>query len=249
MERIGIFDSGIGGLTTMSSIVERLGGGDYVYLADDKNAPFGNKASGELLNIGRRGVTALVNYGCKHIVIACNTMTASCKAKLSEEFSVNIIGTEPALKPAVNECTKVALLSTLATVSSPRLQELLLSCRGQVTCYPQLNLAGIIESIAPDWDIMYKWVAKNCHYLADYDGVVLGCTHYIHIRHVFSELFPHIKIYDGNDGVARRVEHFVKAKDEFRLKIHTTTRKGEDRYKRIFENGEKNKKRVLKNGL
>ena len=242
MERIGIFDSGIGGLTTMHSIVERLGGGDYVYLADDKNAPFGNKTECELMNIGRRGVSSLINYGCKHVVLACNTMTATCKAKLSEEFDVNIIGTEPALKPAVSECTRVALLSTRATVSSPRLQELLLSCRGQVTCYPQCNLAGIIESIAPDWDIMYKWVAKNCHYLVDYDGLVLGCTHYIHIKDVFSELFPRIKIYDGNDGVARRVEYFVKEKSEFNLKIHTTSKKGEDRYKRIFENSKKIKK-------
>lgn len=234
MDRIGIFDSGIGGLTTLSAIIKHLGGGDYVYLADDKNAPFGQKSEGELLKIGRQGIQTLINLGCNHVVLACNTMTATCKARLVDEFSVNIIGTEPAIAPAIKECTKVALVATPATLSSNRVRELILSSRSQVTSFPQVNLAGIIESIAPDWSILYPYVRKNFHYLCDYDGLVLGCTHYVHIREVFEKVFPSIKIFDGNDGVARRVATFVEKPTKNGLKIYTTTRKQEDRYKKLL---------------
>lgn len=234
MERIGIFDSGIGGLTTLHAIRERLGGGDFVYYADDLGAPFGSKSEGELMRIGREGIKTLVNLGCTHVVLACNTLTATCKSRLVKEFKVNVVGTEPALIPAVKECTKVALLATPATIGSKRVQELLLECRGQVTSYPQPNLAGIIEGIAPDWTIMYDYVKKNCHYLSDYDGLVLGCTHYVHIKDIFKTVFPHLKIFDGNDGVSRRVETFVKRSDAYNLRIYTTSRTKEDRYMRIL---------------
>lgn len=234
MERIGIFDSGIGGLTTLRAIRERLNGGDFVYLADDLSAPFGLKSEGELMKIGRENIKTLVNLGCSHVVIACNTMTASCKSRLVKEFKVNIIGTEPALIPAVKECMRVALLATPATVGSSRVQELLLECRGQVTTYPQCNLAGIIEGVAPDWTIMKCYVEKNCHYLSDYDGLVLGCTHYVHIKDIFSEVFPHLKIFDGNDGVSRRVESLVPKPKTYKLRVYTTSRTGEDRYMRIL---------------
>lgn len=234
MERIGIFDSGIGGLTTLRAIRERLGGGDFVYLADDFNAPFGSKSEGELMKIGREGIKTLVNLGCSHVVLACNTMTATCKSQLTKEFKVNLIGTEPALIPAVKECARVALLATPATVGSSRVQELLLECRGQVTSFPQRNLAGIIEGVAPDWTIMSSYVKKNCHYLSDYDGLVLGCTHYVHIKDIFYDVFPHLKIFDGNDGVSRRVSSFVNKPDTYRLRVYTTSRTGEDRYFRIM---------------
>ena len=234
MERIGIFDSGIGGLTTLSAIKELLGGGDFVYLADDLSAPFGTKSEGELMKIGRQGIKTLANLGCSHVVLACNTMTATCKNRLADEFDINIIGTEPALIPAVKECARVALLATPATVGSNRVQELILKCRGQVTSYPQCNLAGIIEGFAPDWTIMSGYIKKNCHYLDDYDGLVLGCTHYVHIKEIFRKVFPHLKIFDGNDGVARRVLSFVNKPDAYRLRVYTTSRTGEDRYMRII---------------
>lgn len=243
MDRIGVFDSGIGGLSTLSAIMRELGGGDFVYLADDKNAPFGIKSDVELLKIGREGISTLVNLGCKHVVIACNTMTATCKSRLVEEYDINIIGTEPALMPAIKECTRVALLATPATIGSSRVQELLLKCRGQVTSYPNCNLAGIIEGVAPDWDIMKEYVKKNCQYLSDYDGLVLGCTHYVHIKESFSEVFPHLKIYDGNDGVARRLATFVKKANTTNIRIYTTSRAGESRYQGILGlKGKKNKK-------
>lgn len=234
MDRIGIFDSGIGGLTTLSSIIKLLGGGDYVYLADDKNAPFGQKSEGELTKIGRQGIQTLVNLGCNHVVLACNTMTATCKARLVDEVGINIIGTEPAIAPAIKECTKVALIATPSTLGSNRVRELMLSSRGQVSSFPQVNLAGIIESVAPDWSILYPYVRKNFHYLSDYDGLVLGCTHYVHIREVFKSIFPDIKIFDGNDGVARRVATFVDKPTREGLKIYTTSRTCEDRYKKLL---------------
>lgn len=244
MDRIGVFDSGIGGLTTLAEIVNHRNGGDYVYYADCENSPFGTKGDAELYAIGKRAVEKLVSYGCNHVVLGCNTMTAVAKRRLVEEFPyINIIGTEPALLPAVRECTSVALLATPSTVASRRVQDLLLECRGQVACYPNPNLAGIIEGVAPDYCIMKKYLLSTCSYLVDYDALVLGCTHFVHVKEVFQECFPRIKIFDGNEGVARRVGSFVpKESGLLTLQIHTNPTDREDRYKKIFDKIYKNLK-------
>lgn len=244
MQRIGVFDSGIGGLTTLAEIKCLLGGGDFVFFADNKRSPFGLKSQEELFDIGCDGVKTLLSLGCDIIVLGCNTLTATTKPKLMERFKgVNIVGTEPAVKPAINECCKVALLATPASIASDRVQNLLLECRGQVTCFPQSNLAGIIEKIAPDYDIMYDYVSSAYRFLSDYDGLVLGCTHFVHVKHVFQECFKNLKIFDGNYGVAKRVKSFINCeiKNE-RVKIYLTQKDEEERYYKIFDNFCKNLK-------
>ncbi len=244
MQRIGVFDSGIGGLTTLAEIAKTLGGGDFVYYADNLSAPFGSKETSELLQIGENAIKVLSCYGCETVVLACNTLTATVKSELVDKFGgIRIIGTEPAVLPAVRENLRVALLATPASISSRRVQELLLECRGQVTCFPMSNLAGIIEEIAPDWTIMYNYLKQTCSYLKNYDAVVLGCTHFVHVKHVFCECFPGIKVYDGNEGVARRVKSFINYPiSGEKIKIYTAKKDEEQRYYKIFKKFYKNLK-------
>ena len=132
--RIGFFDSGIGGLTTMRECVKVLDGGDFVYLSDDKNAPYGVKDIAELMQIGENGVKFLSRLGCNVIVLACNTLTATIKPKLCLSYpNITFIGVEPAVKPASKENLRVALLATPRTIGSERVKSLIQSCRGKVT--------------------------------------------------------------------------------------------------------------------
>jgi len=236
MDRIGVFDSGIGGLTTMAEIANYLNGGDFIYLADDVHAPFGAKTESELYDLGYCGMKTLVQLGCNHVVLGCNTLTANVKRALEKEFkNVNVIGTEPAVTPALKENLNVALLATPATISSERLRELITPYSGRIVCYPNPNLAGVIERIAPDYSIVEEYLTNSCAYLNNHDSVVLGCTHFVHVKHVFKKVFPQIMIYDGNFGVAKRVASFVKSHENPpKFQIFTTIRGEELRYRKIF---------------
>ncbi len=247
--RIGFLDSGAGGLTTMCQTVEILGGGDYVYLADTANAPYGNKSLDELIRIGAKAIERLKGFGCECVVIGCNTMTACAKRELEKKFrDIVLVGTEPALKPAIGECLRVALLATPATIGSERCRELISSCRGQVTSYPQTSLAGIIEEIVPDTSLLDGYALKNLSFLKKYDAVVLGCTHFVYLRPYIEKHYPHVKIFDGNLGVASRVKALIgkqKAPSKY-VFLDTSDKNGEKHQKIFFDLQKKFKKGIEK---
>ncbi len=234
--RIGFLDSGVGGLTTLRETVNMLGGGDYVYLADTENAPYGNKSAQELLAIGIKGVKFLRRLGCSYVVLGCNTLTSNAKAELTRLFpDITFIGTEPAVLPATRERIKVALLATPATIKSARMQELLLECRGQVTCFPLSSLAGIIENSLPDISSLDRYVDFNLSYLSKYDAVVLGCTHFVYLKDLIESKFKNLKIYDGNVGVASRVRALYTASvTPFRCLFFESNGKKSEKCEKIF---------------
>lgn len=234
--RIGILDSGIGGLTTLSEVVKSLKGGDYVYLADSANAPYGTKNKKELLETGIKNVKFLKRLGCTCIVLGCNTLTANTKVELMKVFpEIIFVGTEPAVLPATRECTSVALLATPATISSRRMQDLLLECRGQVTSFPLSSLAGIIENSIPDVYSLEKYVNNNLSYLDNFDAVVLGCTHFVFLRKILANRFKKLKIFDGNIGVATRVKSLIgERKVGFKCLFFDSYGKKEEKCEKIF---------------
>ena len=243
--RIGFFDSGIGGLTTMCTSLKILGGGDYVYLADDKNAPYGLLPEEELFKIGKKNIEYLLRLGCETIVIGCNTMTAVAKKKLEQIFSdINLVGTEPAVLPAVKENLKVALLVTPMTAGSKRMKELLDMSLGKVTVYPISSLAGIIEKSNLDNVILENYVKSNLKQLKDFDAVVLGCTHFVYLTDYIKKAYPHIRIYDGNLGVATRLKSLIgEQPDPFRCLFLSTEENQSQKLQKIFCNlAKKNKK-------
>ena len=99
--KIGIFDSGIGGLSVLYELAARLPDAEFIYFADSKNAPYGEKTAAEVTVVAENVVRELLHYGAKAIVIACNTATSAAAAYLREKYaSLPIIGMEPAVKPA-----------------------------------------------------------------------------------------------------------------------------------------------------
>ena len=210
--KIGVFDSGIGGLTTLKEIRKILPNEDYIFYADSKNNPYGNKTTEELLNITRNIVNFFIKENVKLIVIACNTATTKCIKQLRNEFKdIIFVGTEPAIKVACdNNYRNTLVMATPGTINSERTHELISKYKKDnenlylISCD---NLANAIEN-------NQKEVINNLlhKYLDEYldkkiDAIVLGCTHYPIIKNDIQKLFKNTTIIDGNIGVAKQVKY------------------------------------------
>lgn len=204
---IGVFDSGIGGVTVMKELIKILPNEDYIYYSDTINNPYGDKTNEEIVNISDKIVNYLINQGCKLIVIACNTASAISKDYLRNKYSIPIIAIEPAYKSVDNESTLV--MATNATINSDKFHTLfntydnhntiLLSCSG---------LANLIEEGNKEKIINYL-----NNKIGEYRGVknvVLGCTHYPLIKEEISKVLGPVTFYDGSVGVAKHTKEVLK---------------------------------------
>lgn len=224
--KIGMFDSGIGGLTVLKELRKILPNENYIYYADSKNNPYGEKSDSELMAIVTNIVDYLISKEVKIIVIACNTATTRCINRLRKMYPDMIfVGTEPAIKVACDKNYKNTLvMATPGTIKSERTHELvklnkkrdqkitLLSCKG---------LADAIESGNKDNvnKVLHKLLDKYVD--EDIDSIVLGCTHYPHAKKNIKELFPNAKLIDGNKGVSRQVKRQLESHN---LLNNSTTR-------------------------
>lgn len=209
--KIGVFDSGIGGLNILSRLVEILPGEDFIYYGDGKNCPYGTKTDDELMKITCRIVDYLKKCGCGVIVIACNTATTRCMKKLRQLYPELIfIGTVPAVKMACdNKCHNTLVLATDGTIASERVHELVRDNKNNDQNIYLIACTGLAEAIEDKNDKLIDEILVR--YLSDYldkdiDSIVLGCTHYPWARENILKLFPDVLIFDGIDGVAREVK-------------------------------------------
>lgn len=208
MKRIGIFDSGIGGLTVLEELKKILPNEDYLFYADSKNCPYGEKSDSELYDITSNIVDYLIDKDCKIIVIACNTATTRCIKYLREKYKdMTFIGTEPAIKVACDRDYKnILVMATPATIASERTNILvdqnkkeyeniyLVPCEGLADAIETENVKKqekIVSSIYEEY--------KNMNI----DAIVLGCTHYPHIKEMINKYFKDAELLDGGAGVAR----------------------------------------------
>ena len=197
-QKIGILDSGIGGTTVLAEIKKMLPKEDYIYYADNKNNPYGEKTEEEIYKIVDNIVKFLIyDKHCKMIVIACNTATTRCMKQLKEKYKdIPFVGTVPAIKVACdNNYKNTLVLATPATIDSERTHELIKENKkiGQeITLISCDGLANAIET-------------KN----KKIDSIVLGCTHYPLIKKEINEFFPNTILLDGSLGVAKQVKRLL----------------------------------------
>lgn len=209
--KIGVFDSGIGGLSILNELKVVLPNENYIYYGDSKNNPYGEKKEEELLEITSNIVKYLKSEGCKLIVIACNTATTRCMKKLRVLFPELIfVGCVPAIKVASDRNYKNTLvMATPATIESERTHELVRDNKRDdqnIYLVPCFGLASAIErndkkevkSILKN--IFFEYKNKNI------DSIVLGCTHYPFIKDEILEEMPGAALLDGSRGVANEVK-------------------------------------------
>ncbi len=216
-KKIGVLDSGIGGTTVLNKIVELLPNEEYIYYADTKNNPYGEKSEEELYKIVKEIVTFLINKkNCKIIVLACNTATTKCMKKLQKEFpDMLFVGTVPAVKVACDNHYKHTLvLATPATIDSERMAELVKDNKKddqEMILYPCPGLADAIEKERKDKIIQILKKIKQEMQDKKIDSIVLGCTHYPLIKDQIKEYFPNVMLLDGSFGVAQEVKRQLES--------------------------------------
>ena len=208
---IGIFDSGIGGVTVFKEILKQLPNYSYIYYSDSKNNPYGDKTKKELEKITENIVDILVKRGCKIIVIACNTASAICKDYLRSKFQVPIIAIEPAYKMVYdsNFLGKTLILATKGTLESEKFKELYHKYDNHNTkVYECVGLADLIEqNKSKEID---DYLNKHLGQFRGVENVVLGCTHYPLIKKQISKVLGNVIFYDGSLGVVHQLEKIIK---------------------------------------
>ena len=215
---IGVFDSGIGGLTVLEEIKKILPNEDYLFYADSKNNPYGEKEDEELFKITSDITDYLISRGCKIIVIACNTATTRCIKFLRDKYpNITFVGTEPAIKVACDKgYNNILVMATPATINSERINILVnenKKCYENIYLVPCEGLANAIE--VGNVEKQEKIISNifNDYKEYDIDAIVLGCTHYPFIKDLISKYFSNVSLLDGGNGVAREVKRQLELKN------------------------------------
>ena len=202
---IGIFDSGIGGVTVLKKLIELLPNEKYLYYSDSINSPYGDKSEEDLKIIVSNVVTYLINRGCKIIVIACNT-ASTLSDYLREKFNVLFVAIEPAYKMAHDFAydKKILVMATNRTIESEKFQKLYNKYDNLNTILlPCSGLADLIEKdLDKDIDL---YLRENLTKYIGVECVVLGCTHYPLIKSNIQKVLGNVEFFDGSVGVSKRV--------------------------------------------
>jgi glutamate racemase len=210
---IGVFDSGLGGLSVLASIARALPRADLTYLADTAHVPYGDKHDdfirGRVLAIGHH----LVERGCRLLVVACNTATAHAVTELRQQHpGIPVVGVEPGVKPAAQgtQTGKIAVLATEATARSERLKRLIHNhaANCEVHVQPCPGWATRVETLHLDGDEFAADIRSKVGPLlaAGVDRIVLGCTHYAFLSPLLQPLTQErAELVDVADAVARQV--------------------------------------------
>lgn len=199
---IGVFDSGFGGLQTLKYLKTQFPHEDFLFLADNANVPYGDKSEETLKNLTIRNINRLLDQGCHHVIIACNTAVASIYNHwFKEDVTKKLIAvTKCGLKEAIRyKYQNIAVFCTQATHQLNVYQTIYNELEGQGKLYtvPTPELVPLIEAPQADYDQIYHRVEQYKKYISDdTDCLILGCTHYPILLDVFREKFPQLKIID-----------------------------------------------------
>ena len=210
---IGVFDSGVGGISVLRELMRQMPGESFVYYGDSANAPYGARTPEEVRSLTDTHVAQLIEQGAKAVVIACNTATGAAIQYLREKYKeIPIIGMEPAIKPAVSACPggRILVMATPVTLSSPGFQRLMTAYADQAEILPApcAKLARMIESGLLDGAEMEEYLRTELTAFLDTpaDAVVLGCTHYPFAKSAILRVSGAKGCFDGGEGTARETK-------------------------------------------
>lgn len=215
---IGIFDSGIGGTSIWAEIHHLLPNEKTIYLADSKNAPYGQKSKAEIIALSCKNTELLLDMDCKLIVVACNTATTNAIQELRAKYKVPFIGIEPAIKPAAtNSRTQtIGILATQGTLNSELFNKTTEIYRDtKIIEQVGHGLVQLIESGNIDSLEMTKLLQEYLKPMieANIDYLVLGCSHYPYLIPQLKKILPpNIQIIDSGEAVARQTQNVLKEK-------------------------------------
>ncbi len=218
---IGIFDSGIGGTSIWAAIHHLLPNEKTIYLADSKNAPYGQKSKAEIVALSKKNTEFLLKMDCKLIVVACNTATTNAIQELREKYNIPFIGIEPAIKPAAtnSKTQTIGILATQGTLNSELFNKT--TEKFQHTKIIEQVGHGLVQLIesgkmeSPEMtQLLHSYLGPMIE--ANIDYLVLGCSHYPYLIPQIKKILPgHIHIIDSGEAVAKQTQNVLKEKVGF----------------------------------
>lgn len=214
---IGVFDSGVGGLSVLQHIRRTLPHERLTYVADSGHVPYGDKSPEYIEQRSNALTRFLIGQGAEAIVIACNTATAAAVASLRSQFSIPIVGMEPAIKPAVAATRSgvVGVLATVGTLESARFAALLERYAGEVEIVTQ-GCPGLVEQVEQGELNSAKTRALIERYTAPLldrgaDTFILGCTHYPFLAPLIRDVAgDSVVLVDTGAAVARQLQYRIQ---------------------------------------
>jgi glutamate racemase len=215
---IGVFDSGIGGLTVLQKIIETLPKENTVYLGDTARAPYGTKSVETVLRYSFENTEFLVQKGVKAVVVACNTSTAIALTRLRDSLSIPVIGViEPGVRRAIKSTKnkRVGVIGTEATIQSGAYTRALKEADGTVEVYSRACplFVPLVEEGWTDNDVVEMTVKAYLGSLkqSGIDALILGCTHYPLLKKAIREFIGNaVRLVDSAEETAREVENTLK---------------------------------------
>lgn len=215
MKTIGIFDSGMGGVTLVSDLHQSAPELHIIYLGDSLHAPYGQKSTEEIKELSLACTERLLELGAEAIVIACNTATSAAAPMLRERFSVPIIGMEPALKPAVEQSKggTVVVLATEYTLHNDKFLKLQkrVAEDKNVRIIAAPGLVNYVEGGMKDPRELMIYLETLFKDMTEVESIVLGCTHFLYLKEEINQFFGReMRYFDGNEGTIRHLLHLLR---------------------------------------
>lgn len=212
--RIGVFDSGLGGISVLADLMAHFPDAHYIYYGDTANAPYGEKSPDAVSAWTLEAYRYLRAQGVQAMVIACNTATSAAVEQVRAISDIPVLGIEPAVKTAIeaNDGDPIALLATPMTIAGNKLKALLIRfghAADVLQCVPCPGLARLVEDndFAAATAYLHETIKPQLRARADGGyWLVLGCTHYSLLYAPLQQVFgPMLRIFDGNTGLARHL--------------------------------------------
>lgn len=244
---VGFFDSGVGGISILLEAQKLLPNESIIFLADQKNVPYGGKTKEQLIEFVARAMEFFVQKNCKAVVFACNTATVYTIDEMRSRFDIPIIGTVPVVKTLANitKTGKTAVFSTPATAKSEYLKDLIEKFAGyiEVKTIGGSNLEELVEKGNLNNPEIKKVLESHLKPLVSdgVDSIALGCTHYPFLRDKVEKIVgPNVMVVDSGGAVARRLREVL---------TNNNALSGEKKFEKYYTTGDKDKFKAVSQTL
>ena len=210
---IGVFDSGVGGISVLRHLRKLLPNERFLYYGDSANAPYGHRTTAQVEALTLAAAEKMMDFGLKALVVACNTATAAAIVTLRKTYpELIVIGIEPALKPAVDQFPTghIGVMATEVTLREEKFDALMRRC-GETATITKIPAPGLVELVeagkADSAEAEVLLSALLSPYAGKLDALVLGCTHYpFAVGAIRKILGPRVVLVDGGEGTARETQ-------------------------------------------
>ena len=235
---IGVFDSGLGGISVLKELMQLMPEEHYLYFGDSANAPYGTRTTEEVKVLTMNAAAMLYERGVKALVVACNTATAAAITQIREEYpDIVVVGIEPALKMATDRFPRghVGIMATQVTLREEKLEHLV--GRFPDVTVEKIPAPGLVELVeqgkiqSEETEALLRDILNP--YVGQLDAIVLGCTHYPFVKDTVQKILGEgVVVLDGGAGTARQTKRLLEERGllhtgEGSLKMENSSGKGE----------------------